>query len=142
MPKQKYVWIVERKIGDWVGWVTKGRKGPQPDEHGKMKFGKQEHLIDPNKFRIWKVPRGIRAGDIVKLQVWEQDTIAPMDYLSKEKKVGDEVTGSMLAHVSKIKTLQLSRQNRETEKIVIIMAIALIVAMIAISVLAYLVVSK
>lgn len=142
MPKQKYLWLVERKIGDWVSWVSKGKRGPQPDIHGKMKFGKIEHGLDPSKFRIWKVPRGIRAGDIVKVQLWEQDTIAPADYLSKEKKVGDDVTASMLTHVSKIKTLQLSRQNKETDKIVIILAIALIIAMIGITILAYLVVNK
>lgn len=144
MSGQKYLWIVERKIGNWTSWVGKisGKraKGPMPNEEGKMTFGKGDYATDPRKYRIWKVPKGIRAGDVVKVQIWPEDNLVPMDYFLPEKRIGDDVSATMLHRISKIKRLELSRANRETDKVVIILAIALIIAMVAISILSYLVV--
>lgn len=144
MPAQKYVWIVERKIGNWASWVGKaGRrnKGPMPNESGKMKFGKGDYAIDPKKFRVWKIPKGIKAGDIVKVQLWPEDVITPADYLASDKKVGDDFTATMLQRVANIKSLELSKTNKETEKVVMFLAVALIIAMGVIGVMAYLVVN-
>lgn len=142
MPPQKYLWLVESKLGHWFGYVTKGRKGPQPEADGQMKFGKQNHGLDPNKLRTWKIPKGLKAGEYVRVQLWEQDTVAPADFLSKDKKVGDAVTGTMLQNISKVKKLQLSRQNQEMDKVVMMLAIALIIAVAVIGVMAYLVVNR
>lgn len=144
MVGQKYLWIIERKIGNWSSWVGKvGRrraKGPMPDEQGKMKFGKGSYATDPNKYRIWKVPKGIKSGDVIKLQLWAEDDPTPKDFFTPEKKVGDIFTASLLKNVVNIKRLELSRANKQTDKVVIILAIALMVAMGAIAVLGYLVV--
>lgn len=142
MAKQKYLWIVERKIGSWASWVAKGKRGPKPNENGTMRFGKGDYAVDPNKFRNWTVPRKLKAGETVKIQIWAEDNKTPQDFFIPEKKVGDEFTASLLQNIAKTKRLELSRANRETDKIVIILAIALMVAMGAISVLAYLVVNK
>src|SRR3990172_5291934 len=122
MPTQKYLWIVERKIGNWSSWVAKGKKGPMPDEQGKMRFGKGDYATDPRKFRIWKVPKGIRHGNVVKIQLWKEDESTPIDYFEPEKRVGDDFTATLLQRISKIKRLELSRTNKETEKVVIILA--------------------
>jgi hypothetical protein len=140
MFKQKYLWILEKKVGNWISWVARGRKGPMPDEDGLMKFGKGSYAIDPTKFRIWKIPKGIHPGDIVKVQIWKEDETTPVDYLRPEKRVGDDFTATLLQRVSKIKRLDLARANKEMDKVVIMLAIALIIAVGIIGVLAYLVV--
>jgi len=140
MPKQKYLWIVERKIGNWVTWVGKGTKGKMPDEQGKMRFGKGDYATDPRKFRIWKIPKGVHPGNIVKIQLWKEDESTPLDYFAPEKRVGDDFTATLLQRISKIKRLELSRTNREMEKVTMILALALIIAVGVIGVLAYLVV--
>jgi hypothetical protein len=142
MPKQIYLWLLERKIGNWASWSAKGSRGTLPNEKGVMGFGKGDYAIDPTKFRIWKVPKWIKPNALVKVQLWKEDEITPVDFFAQEKRVGDDFTATLLQRISKIKRLDLSRVNRETDKVVMILAIALMVAVGAIGVLAYLVVNK
>lgn len=142
MFKQKYLWIVERKIGSWVGFVTKGRKGPQPDKQGFMSFSLGKYPIDPNKFRIFHIPKGIRPGDNVKVQVWKEDEPTPLDFFKSEKKIGDDITATMIQRLSKIKRLELITNDSNLDKVTIFLSIALIVAVVVIGVLAYVVVNK
>ena len=141
MARQKYLWLIEKKIGRWDAWVSKGRRGPQPDEKGQMKFKgeKSNYGIDPNKFRNFKVPKGIHAGDVIKIQIWREDQIKPIDFFSPEKMVGDEFTGSMLKHISSLKRLELISADSGHDKILIILAIALMVAMGIIGVMGFIV---
>jgi hypothetical protein len=141
MTVQKYLWIVERKIGNWSAWVGKisrrGTKGPMPNEQGKMTFGKGDYAVDPNKYRVLKIPKGIHPGDVVKVQLWGEDDSTPKDFFLPGKEVGNEFTASLLHNISKIKRLELSRTNKETDKIVTILAIALIIAMIGMTIIGY-----
>lgn len=144
MPRQKYMWLIEKKIGRWDPWVSKGRKGPQPNEKGEMKFSgeKGNYGIDPNKFRTFKMPKGIRAGDVIKIQIWREDQVKPIDFFAPEKMVGDEFTASMLQRISKIKKLELISADSGHDKIVIMLGIALIIAVGIIGAMAFLIVDK
>jgi hypothetical protein len=137
--KQKYLWMVERKLGNLVGFVSKGKKGPQTNEEGKIRLGKCDYTIDSRKFRTFKIPQGIRAGDIVRVQLYKEDEITPLDFFSPEKKVGDDITATMLQRISKIKRLELITSDSNLDKITIILAIALMVSVVVIGILGYLV---
>lgn len=142
MARQKYVWIFEQKVGQWIGSVTKGKKGPQPDENGKLRFKKQDYGVDSRKFRTWKIPRGIKSGDIVKVQIWSEDDLHPLDFFPKGNQVGNDVTATMLQRISKMKRLELISADSGHDKIVTMLAIALIIAVGVIGALAFLIVDK
>ena len=108
MAKFSYLWLVETKLGMWKDWETKGRKGPQIDEHGLLTLDKRKYAVDPKKFRKWNIRN--KFGNIKKIiyiQLWREDEPVPIDFFSPEKKVGDDITGMMLQRLSRIKRLDL-----------------------------------
>jgi len=106
--KFSYLWIVENKLGLWLDWQSKGRKGPQLDEHGLLTLGKKKYGPDPKKFRKWHIKN--KFGNIKKtvyVQLWREDEPVPIDFFDPEKKVGDDITSTMLQRLSRIKRLDL-----------------------------------
>lgn len=108
MAKFSYLWLIETKLATWRDWESKGRKGPQLDEHGLLTLAKKKYAVDPKKFRKWHIRN--RFGNIKKtvyVQIWREDEPVPVDFFDSEKKVGDDITGTMLQRLSRIKRLDL-----------------------------------
>jgi hypothetical protein len=133
LAKQKYLWLIERKIGIWNGWVSRGTRGPKPDSKGMMHFLKGQYSLDPKKFRRFKIPRGIKPGDNVSLQFWKEDEPIPLDFLDPEKKVGDDISSTMIQRLAKIKRFELmTATDKEIDPLLILAILSILGNLIAI----------
>ena len=127
MAKFSYLWIVETKLGTWKDWTTKGGKGPRMNEHGFLKLDKKDYAVDSKKFRKWHIRN--KHGDIkhtMYVQLWREDETTPLDFFSPEKKVGDDITATMLSRLSKIKRLDLITADTEMDWQIILLIVSVI----------------
>ena len=125
--KFSYLWILETKLGTWKDWVTKGKKGPQLNENGCLTLGKKQYPVDAKKFRKWTIKN--KFGDIkhtMYVQIWKEDEPTPLDFFDSEKKVGDDITGTILQRLSRIKRLDLITSDTEMDWKMIILLMSVV----------------
>jgi|SRR5439155_483894 len=77
----RYLWLIETKSGKLRHAVTRGKKGPMPDEDGLINLGGKKYGVNPQRFRDWSFKLGrLSRKRYYRVQLWKENDPEPLNF--------------------------------------------------------------
>lgn len=130
----RYMWIVETRAGKWQYKITKGKKGPMPDNDGFLNLGGKKYAVDPRKFRDWTIRQGflIKRKKYFRVQIWKENDPEPINFLHVQTP-DPRFTSEMISTAMRAKKIRevIPSEGLDLIKVVLVLeSMALIVVML------------
>jgi|SRR5439155_9065117 len=129
----RYLWLIETKAGKIRHRVSKGRKGPMPDENGFINLSGFKYGVNPQRFRDWtfKMSKWQRKR-YYRVQLWKENDPEPLNFFHITMPE-PRFTSKMITTVSTAKKISevLPKEQFDIVKMALLLSLIANIAVIA-----------